>query len=260
MLTQAQTTRLQEAVALEWRRFATEPEFARRMARHPCHGRIGDWITHDIGKSVLELGVGPGRYAALLQSMGFSVVGVDPISYESWDVIRQHGNSRFISGIKAEALPFADGGFDHVVCMGTLLYLDDPIKALHEIKRVLKPGGHLIVRTQNRRNLYALSTGRPLEPAAHNFYIKRELEDFLRLQGFEVYKSFNWGCWPPLMHIKWWYFMNVYLSTPIITLLTALTPSEFRHNITVFAKRPFEDVVPGTPGQQPQPAIPASAR
>ena len=52
-----------------------------------------------------------------------------------------------------------------------------------------------LVRTNNRRNLYAVSMGKPLEPAAHNFYTLQELESLLKLQGFEVERSFAWGLW-----------------------------------------------------------------
>jgi len=237
-LSPAQTQRLQDAVAYEWQRFLNDPVFSRRMAFHPFHAKIGEWIVPEVGTRVLELGVGPGRYAALLQTLGFKVVGVDPIKYESWQRIREAGNSEFLSGVKAEALPFVDRAFDHVSCIGAFLYFDDPVKALHEIRRVLKPGGHLIVRTQNRRNLYALSTGKPLEPAANNFYTERELVTLLQSHGFAVARSFVWGFWPPFIHMKWWYYLNVHLPLPVVTLLTMLTPRAFRHNVIVFARRP----------------------
>jgi ubiquinone/menaquinone biosynthesis C-methylase UbiE len=237
VLTAAQNSRIIDAQAAQNRCLATS-RHAREMARHPYHARIGEWITPDIGARVLELGVGPGRYAGLLQALGFYVVGVDPIAYDSWDEIRRIGRCELIAGVSAESLPFGDAEFDHVACMGALLYFNDPIRALAEIRRVLKPGGHLVIRTQNRRNLYALSTGRPLEPAAHNFYTRRELVELLLAEGFEVAKSFTWGFWPPMVHMSWWYFVNVHLPMPVQFGLSALTPSNFRHNVIVFARRP----------------------
>lgn len=44
----------------------------------------------------------------------------------------------------AEALPFADDSFDCVVSTLTLCSLADPARALHEIQRVLKPGGRFV--------------------------------------------------------------------------------------------------------------------
>ena len=47
----------------------------------------------------------------------------------------------------AEALPFQTGRFDTVVCTFTLCSVQDPARALAEAKRVLKPGGRLVVAT-----------------------------------------------------------------------------------------------------------------
>jgi len=43
----------------------------------------------------------------------------------------------------AEALPFEDHAFDSVVCTFTLCSVHSPLVALHEARRVLKPGGRL---------------------------------------------------------------------------------------------------------------------
>lgn len=45
----------------------------------------------------------------------------------------------------ATALPFPDGGFDVVVSSSVLHYLPDPVQALTEWRRVLRPGGQLVV-------------------------------------------------------------------------------------------------------------------
>ena len=46
-----------------------------------------------------------------------------------------------------DALPFADQHFDFVTFLGTIECLHDHKKALYEIRRVLKPGGGLYLRT-----------------------------------------------------------------------------------------------------------------
>jgi len=236
MLLKAQYDRINRSMVDEIRRFIDDPAFARRMAHHPFHGNIGDWIDLAVGRRVLELGVGPGRYAALLQTLGFDVVGVDPIHFETWKPIRSAGKSEFFSGVKAEKLPFQAGEFDHVVCMAALHYFDNPRIALKEARRVLKPGGRLIVRTANRRNLYTLSTGRPLDPAARNYYTVEEMTSLLNDEGFEIHRQFSWGFWPPFLHMQWWYAVNV-LPLGLLTLLADLTPPSIRHNHVTFARR-----------------------
>jgi ubiquinone/menaquinone biosynthesis C-methylase UbiE len=49
-----------------------------------------------------------------------------------------------IVGAAAERLPFADGSFDTVVSTLVLCSVQDPARTLHEVRRVLRPGGRLI--------------------------------------------------------------------------------------------------------------------
>ena len=49
----------------------------------------------------------------------------------------------------AENLPFADDSFDAVTCQTVLIHLENPLNALREMKRVLKPGGILICAEPN---------------------------------------------------------------------------------------------------------------
>ena len=49
-----------------------------------------------------------------------------------------------LCGASAEALPYDDGRFDDVVCTFTLCTIPDPVAALAEARRVLRPGGRLL--------------------------------------------------------------------------------------------------------------------
>jgi len=43
------------------------------------------------------------------------------------------------------SLPFADGEFQNVLCMSVLEHLEDPPRAIAEMRRILQPGGHCII-------------------------------------------------------------------------------------------------------------------
>lgn len=86
----------------------------------------------------LEIGVGSGRFAAPLGVQ----VGIDP-SRTMLDRARARG-IEVIEGI-AEDLPFADDSFDHALVVTTLCFVDSPEAMLAQARRVLKPGGVLVM-------------------------------------------------------------------------------------------------------------------
>src|SRR5207253_9290660 len=53
----------------------------------------------------------------------------------------------------AQAMPFADESFALVVALGVIPWLPSPQRALHEMARVLRPGGVLVVNVDNVRRL-----------------------------------------------------------------------------------------------------------
>ncbi|MBH2042794.1 MAG: methyltransferase domain-containing protein [Comamonadaceae bacterium] len=86
----------------------------------------------------LEIGVGSGRFAAPLGIQ----VGVDP-SPAMLDLARGRGVD-VVQGT-AEALAFADDSFDHALVVTTICFVDSPATILAQARRVLKPGGTLVI-------------------------------------------------------------------------------------------------------------------
>src|SRR6266480_1312689 len=131
VLTSAQVESIHAFQRDEIERLAKEPDFAAEAGRSEHFSRVADWLRPELGKRVLELGCGPGRYVAMLASLGFDVVAVDPASFDdTWNLIRKHHAVDFRSNVYAEDLPFEDASFDHVACLGALLYFKDPARAL----------------------------------------------------------------------------------------------------------------------------------
>ncbi len=97
---------------------------------------------------ILDVGTGPGIVANLLSDLGHDVTGVDvsdsmlKMAMKNSDSL--HHSLEFVQG-DAERLPFESGSFDAVVNRYVLWTLPDPMKALAEWRRVLKPGGRLVV-------------------------------------------------------------------------------------------------------------------
>jgi SAM-dependent methyltransferase len=239
-LSTAQWQRIHANQSRELETLIGDREETRRLAMTAPYGRIGEWLEADAGGTVLELGCGPGRFVAMLAHLGYRVVGVDPYggdSFPTWERVGTMPDVRLLGGIHAEALPFSDGEFEHAACMGALLYFDDPVRALRELHRVVKPGGRLVLRTVNRENLYTATTGKRLDPVSKNLYSRDELVSLVQAGGFRVEETFTYGFWPPVATQYWWYMVNTIVTPPLQRFLSALTPRRRRVNITVLATR-----------------------
>ena len=221
-------------------RFLSEPEYAHTMACHPLHACLGEWLSLKQGTKVLELGCGPGKYVALLSTLGFQVTRVDPYVFPTWNLIRQETTAELIENVFAEHLPFPDQSFDYVVCLGALLYFNDPCQALLEMRRVLKPNGKVVLRTVNKENLHTLWTRRKLDPASKNLYTAEELRKLVTGSGFIVSKSFSYGFWPPFWNDFWWYLVCVWLPVSIQACLSSALKPRYRLNHIILFSSPLD--------------------
>jgi SAM-dependent methyltransferase len=103
------------------------------------------------GCRVLEAGCGVGAQTVFLarNSPGAKIVSID-ISPESLELARKHVSDEGLPNVSfcqadIRNLPFPDGTFDHVFVCFTLEHVPDPLLALENLRKVLKPGGTLTV-------------------------------------------------------------------------------------------------------------------
>src|SRR5207302_422653 len=93
-----------------------------------------------------------GRYlAALAAELPERSAGVD-ISERILETARAR-TSADLQQANLESLPFGDGEFDAVLCSQVIEHVLDAPAALRELTRVLRPGGVLILSTDNARNV-----------------------------------------------------------------------------------------------------------
>ena len=106
--------------------------------------RLGDLQ----GKRVLDVACGLGQWLGLLHSMGAGIDGVD-ISEQAVATCRaRFPDGRFQQSV-AEELPYADGSFDLVTCMGSLEHFVDKPAALREMVRVAKADASFLILVPN---------------------------------------------------------------------------------------------------------------
>jgi len=110
-------------------------------------------------RKVLDVGCGEGYGSAMLTERAQHVIGIDKseeaIAHAAAKYAQRNVEFRCAC---AEQLPFPDASFDVVVCLELIEHAKDHIAVMEEIRRVLKPGGVLILSTPNRR---VVSPGSP---------------------------------------------------------------------------------------------------
>lgn len=97
---------------------------------------------------VLDVGTGPGFFAINLALAGHAVTAVDVTEQmiaHAKENAAQRGAAVDFRLQRGEVLPFADGSFDLVVNRNVLWNLEYPEQALQEWKRVLSPGGRMVL-------------------------------------------------------------------------------------------------------------------
>lgn len=130
---------------------------------------------------VLELGCGTGAFLPALARVvgpGGAVVGVDHAAGFLAEARRRVeaagvGDRVELEAADALALSFPDGGFDAAHCERVLMHLDDPEAALRELRRVLRPGGRVVVAEPDSAGI---RMDHPDDPEAMALIAARDLD------------------------------------------------------------------------------------
>jgi ubiquinone/menaquinone biosynthesis C-methylase UbiE len=99
--------------------------------------------------TVLEVAPGPGFFAIELAKLGdFKITGLD-ISRTFVEIAQANARAANVAVDfrlgNASAMPFAGESFDFIYCSAAFKNFSEPVKALDEMYRVLRPGGEAVV-------------------------------------------------------------------------------------------------------------------
>lgn len=115
------------------------PRHLRQLAR-----RVGPFWE----RKVLDVACGTGEWLMAAASCGAIAAGID-ISRAALDACHKALPNADLQHSSAERLPFADGQFDIVSCLGALEHFLDPLRALREMKRVAKADAKFLLLVPN---------------------------------------------------------------------------------------------------------------
>jgi ubiquinone/menaquinone biosynthesis C-methylase UbiE len=156
------------------------------------------------GSAVLEVAPGPGYLAIELARRGYAVTALD-ISASFVRIARENaaraGVTIDVRHGNASQMPFADDTFDFIVCTAAFKNFGDPVGALDEMHRVLRPGGAASIldlrKDASRTDIDAEVRKMQLSPwnalitrltfrfmLVKNAYTRAQLEDMARRSRF----------------------------------------------------------------------------
>lgn len=145
------------------------------------------------GKRVLDLGCGMGTFTVEAAQRGAAAVGLDMMPSALKAALRvareeKAAGARFILGDAAQ-LPAADASFDVVLAADLTEHLDDATlhRMLSEVRRVLKPGGQLVIYTPEASHIFEVLRERGVmkqDPSHIGIRHARQLANLSRSAGF----------------------------------------------------------------------------
>lgn len=146
----------------DWVSQFASPEFFTRVEQER-YGTYAPWLKDAIGferykgKRVLEVGFGLGTDLMSFARAGAECFGIDltPAHVAATSRRLRLGTLPVRLGLAdAELLPFKSNSFDAVYSFGVLHHTPDTQRAIHEIHRVLQPGGEAVVGLYHRDSLF----------------------------------------------------------------------------------------------------------
>lgn len=168
------------------------------ISRRIIADESSEFLLHLLrGNSVLELGVGTGKYGLILSEKGYDFVGIDL----SPNMLKKAEQNQAFTGINfpvirmdAEELGFHEETFDNVICICTFGFLPKPEDVIKEAYRALVPGGRFIITYLDRDflpHMFWTWRARALKKSPKyggliTFYRYQEVREILVRQNFQI--------------------------------------------------------------------------
>lgn len=98
------------------------------------------------GKVVMDVGCGAGSFLDLVKGYAAQTVAIEP-SRSYHPTLRSQGHQVF--SFSSDALSECEGQVDAAVCFSVIEHVPDPVSLLRDVRRLLRPGGEILLSTPN---------------------------------------------------------------------------------------------------------------
>ena len=137
---------------------------------------------------LLDVGCGPGHFLNDAKAAGWKVAGLDANPFNAAFAREAYG-LEVHTGTLAETL-FRPGSFDVVCMMGVVEHLPNPVGALKDVARLVRPGGGVFLLTQNIRSWLAWLMGQRfvfiIPPEHVHYFSPATIRRLLEITGFRL--------------------------------------------------------------------------
>ncbi len=141
-----------------------------------------------VGKRVLDVGAGTGRWSVELAKRGAFVTALD-VSGEMLKVLaRKSLHVELVIG-DAESLPFESGTFDVVTAAFLIVHLKNPVRFFDEVYRVLKDGGEFLLTNINQKEPPEVKTKNGVIKIESYYHRPEQVREYLESLAFSVTKE-----------------------------------------------------------------------
>ncbi|AKL93989.1 phosphatidylethanolamine N-methyltransferase PmtA [Clostridium aceticum] len=161
---------------------------------------LGRWrkpIFESLKGKVLEIGVGTGKNIEYYHD-DIEVTAIDfspNMLKKAGEKVQKLGAKVELKEMDAQKMDLPDNSFDYVVATCVFCSIPDPIKGFKEVKRVLKPGGKVIliehVRSEKKVVGLLMDLMNPLTVNLYGANINRRTEENVKIAGFKNVKITN---------------------------------------------------------------------
>lgn len=176
-------------------------QFGDEMVRKPFDRKMLDWLIEKVGGRgpICDLGCGPGQIARYLHSRGAPACGIDLSPEMVKQAQRLNPQIQFQPGNMLALTDIADNSFGGIAAFYCIIHVPRPQvpQALRELRRVLCPGGTLLVTFHIGEETKHLDEwwGKPVN-LDFNFYTTGWLKPLLLAAGFEITEAIERGPYP----------------------------------------------------------------
>jgi SAM-dependent methyltransferase len=177
-------------------------QFRDEMDKKPFDRKMLDWLAEKVGELgvICDMGCGPGHIASYLHDRGAKVCGVDLSQMMVESALELNPTIPFQQGDMLALTKVADNSYGGIAAFYAIVHVprSSVIQALLELKRVLRPGGTLLMTFHIGQEIIHRNEWWGKEVSLDFiFFETEEMKDYLRLAGFELTEVIERDPYPP---------------------------------------------------------------